>query len=861
MVKENTVGSLNHPASASEVSFEKWFSKQAADIPVTSVASVLLLAAEGATVPFIARYRKEQTGNLDEVAIRKVLEVKELWDEIIKRQTFIKQEIEKQGKLTEDLKKKILGAFDLDVLEDLYLPYKIKKKTKAEIAREAGLKEISEKLWSDLQAGVNFGVLDFEKQASEFISKEKGLATLEDVKNGLVDIFVEKLSEKLELRHWTRDKIFKEGFVWTEKGEKAAASSKFENYFDFTESISSLSEPRNSHRYLALRRGWKEEELRVRVGAPPASYSKENQAEKDKEVATHWESEIINQYLSHISPQKFVSPEKEFFEKVARTAYKVYVFSSIENEVHKKLKEIADTAAVQVFSDNLENLLLSAPFGAKNVLGVDPGQRTGSKLAVVDKSGKFLVSEIIQIHSLAEKKTASLTLARLIRENAIEAIAVGNGTGGREIESFIRQTLKEAAVTVPVVMVSEAGASVYSASTVAREEFPDLDLTIRGAISIARRFQDPLAELVKIDPKSIGVGQYQHDVSQNFLKKSLETVVDSCVNRVGVNLNTASSYLLSRVSGVGEAIAKTIVETRSEKGLFKNKNDLLEIPRLSKKTFELAAGFLRIPGGENILDNTGIHPERYSVIEKWAEKLGLSVKDLLGEKCSVLESQNEFKDEVGPFTFGDILSDLKKPGLDPRDTFVPFEFRPDINEMKDLKQDMLCPGIVTNVTNFGAFVDIGVHQDGLVHLSQLADRYIKDPREVVSPGDRVEVRVLEVDLVKKQIYLSLKKEQKKMATLTPSPKPVKRNESFNQVSPKRNPNQSTGFSSKPQGMSVSKKSDSRQGKKNDNFERPFSAKPPERKSSSSKNLTHNPFLDGLAKLQFSKDSLKGQNKK
>jgi uncharacterized protein len=803
--------------------FETWFSKQAPEIPASSVSSVLLLAAEGATVPFMARYRKEQTGNLDEVAIRKILEIKETWDEIIKRQTFIKSEIEKQGKLTDELKNKIVSTFDLDTLEDVYLPYKVKKKSKADVAREAGLKEISETLWSDLQAGKAFQWDTFEKQCQNFVNPDKKLGTVDDVKNGIADIFIEKLSEQAELRAWTREKVFKEGFVWSEKGEKAATPSKFDNYFEFTEAVSSLMEPKNSHRYLAMRRGWKEEELRVKVGAPPGPLSKENQKEKDKEVALAFEAEIVGKYVKEVTKQALSGKEKEYLEKVARTAFKVYVMTSVENEVHKKLKENADNAAVTIFSDNLENLLLAPPFGAKHVLGVDPGQRTGSKLAVVNKSGKFISSEVIHILSVPEKKTAALTVLRLVKEHSIEAIAVGNGTGGREIEAFIKGVLKEAGVAVPVVMVSEAGASVYSASTVAREEFPDLDLTIRGAISIARRFQDPLAELVKIDPKSIGVGQYQHDVSQNFLKKSLENVVDSCVNRVGVNVNTASPYLLSRVSGVGEAMAKAIVETRAEKGLFRTKLELMDIPRLSKKTFELASGFIRIPESTNPLDNTGIHPERYEVIQKWATELSLDLKSLVGEESQMLNEKTAFKEEVGPFTFEDILMELKKPGRDPRDPFVPFEFRPDINEIKDLKEGMVCPGLVTNVTHFGAFVDIGVHQDGLVHLSQLADRFIKDPREVVSPGDKVEVRVLSIDLAKNQIFLSMKKEQK---IQRPTPSPQDR-------------------PSKPQfsGKAPAKKAPQ-------NLEKP-NKQPP--KPASQKNLTHNPFLEGLSKLQFSKE--------
>jgi uncharacterized protein len=443
-------------------------------------------------------------------------------------------------------------------------------------------------------------------------------------------------------------------------------------------------------------------------------------------------------------------------KKAARFALRAHVVPAIENEVHKALREVADEAAIRVFAENVRKLLLSAPFGPKAVLGVDPGLRTGCKIAVVDDSGKYVGSTVMHLESAGGRSGGANMLAELVKKGGIRAVAVGNGTAGREAETVVRDVLTAAGMNVPVVMVSEAGASVYSASDVARDEFPDLDLTVRGAISIARRLQDPLAELVKVDPKSIGVGQYQHDVSPTALQKSLDAVVDSCVNQVGVNLNTASHLLLAHVSGIGPGLAKAIVEYRGKKGIFRSRQSLLEVPRFSAKVFEQAAGFLRIPEAEHPLDNTGVHPERYGSLEKLAERLGVPVAGLLGAGVQSVKASRELQQELGAFTFADVVKELEKPGRDPRESFVPFSYRQDIHTLQDLQPGMVCPGIVTNVTNFGAFVDIGVHQDGLVHISQLADKFVKDPREVVSPGDRVSVRVLDVKLDRQQIALSMK---------------------------------------------------------------------------------------------------------
>jgi len=724
------------------MNFESWFQAIHPNIPTSSAAAVLHLVSEGATVPFIARYRKEQTGNLDEVAIQQVIDGQERWDEILKRQTFIVGEIDRQQKLTPELKDKLLATFDLATLEDLYLPYKQKRKTKATAAKEAGLEPLAEWIWN---CGHGTEIPQpgqtLELWAFTFRNEEKSIHDAAAAIGGAQDILVERISETQELRQLVRRTTFERGVAATGKAEKAKPNSKYERYFNYYEPIQSLLQPQNSHRYLAIRRGWMEEELTLSLGGAP-------------DDATYEEG--LLRPFEHAACAVPDSPGAAVLLKAAKLALKGYVLPSIETEVHKALKEVADEAAIKVFAENVKKLLLASPFGPKAVLGVDPGIRTGCKLAVVDDSGKYVASTVIHLQSEGEKEKAKKLLGEVIQNGRIRAIAVGNGTAGRETEGFIRAALKDAGLTVPVVMVNESGASIYSASEVAREEFPDLDLTVRGAVSIARRLQDPLAELVKVDPKSIGVGQYQHDVAPHSLKKSLDLVVDSCVNAVGVNLNTASYHLLAHVSGIGPALAKKIVEHRNDKGLFRSREQLLEVSRFSKKTFEQAAGFLRIPGGEHPLDNTGVHPERYAVLEGLAGRLNKSVTDLLGRGVEFVKQVTELREEVGAFTFDDIVKELEKPGRDPRDEFVAFAYREDIHELKDLTPGMICPGVVTNVTNFGAFVDIGVHQDGLVHISQLSDRFVKDPRQVVSPGDRVKVRVLEVNLEKNQIALSMK---------------------------------------------------------------------------------------------------------
>lgn len=742
--------------------FETWFQSVRPEIHAPSAQAVLKLVEEGGTVPFIARYRKEQTGNLDEVAIQAVIDGKERWDEIIKRQTFILEEIERQGKLTPELKETIATTFNLESLEDLYLPYKQKRKTKATRAKEAGLEPLSQWIW-DCGHGTETPAADqtLESLAATFLNPEKGIADVEAAVQGAQDILTERLSELQDLRQFVRKTVLSTGCILTAKGDMAMENSKFEKYFSYHEAIPSLMQPQNSHRYLAMRRGWMEEELKLSIGGAPADLAFEENMLKAFEQAACTVPD---------------SPGAGVLLKAARLALKSYVLPSIENEAQSQLKAVADDAAIRVFAENVRKLLLASPYGPKAVLGVDPGIRTGCKVAVVDDSGKFIANFVMNLQSPSGQEQAKKLLTEVLRQNSIRAIAVGNGTAGRETELFVRTALAEQGHKVPVVMVNEAGASVYSASEAAREEFPDLDVTVRGAISIARRMQDPLAELVKIDPKSIGVGQYQHDVAPAALKKSLDLVVDSCVNLVGVNLNTASYHLLAHVSGIGPSLAKAIVTYRNEHGLFKSRQELMEVSRFSKKTFEQAAGFLRIPDSDHPLDNTGVHPERYPLLEEWAKHANKELKELLGRGVELIRNASELREQMGAYTFDDVVKELEKPGRDPREEFVPFHFREDIHELQDLKPGMMCPGIVTNVTNFGAFVDIGVHQDGLVHISQLSDRFVKDPREVVNPGDRVQVRILEVNREKKQIGLSMKSERPMRSERTERPERPARSE-------------------------------------------------------------------------------------
>ncbi len=731
---------LSLPTAAT---FESYLRTHRPQIPLAGAQAVLELAAEGATIPFIARYRKERTGNLDEVAIAAVIDLKEEFEELEKRRAFVREEIEKQGKLTPELETAIGAAPDRLALEDLYLPYKRKRRTKAALAREAGLEPLADWIWNcghgteQPQEGQTL-----ELWAFTFRNPEKEIETAERAIEGARDILVERLSERQDLRQLAREALFRKGVVRTEKGEKAKSPSKYDRYFDYREAVASLRKPEHSHRFLALRRGFVEEELKLRIEGPPED------ADFDARLVAAFEGAACT---------VADSPGAAVLREAGRLALFAYVKPSLEAEVLKELKTVADHAAIEVFAANVRDLLLAPPLGSRAVIGVDPGVRTGCKVAAVDASGRYVESAVFKTQTEEQKQKAKQLLVELLERQPPRAFAVGNGTAGRETERFLRDTVREAGKSVPVVLVSEAGASVYSASPIAREEFPDLDLTVRGAISIARRLQDPLAELVKIDPKSIGVGQYQHDVNPNALKRALDRVVDSCVNRVGVDLNTASRPLLSHVSGIGEALAAALVEHREKHGLFKSRRELLDVPRFGARAFEQAAGFLRVRGGDEPLDETGVHPERYEALRALAATLGKEVTALLGSGAAVVrEHVGELARAVGEFTAMDVIAELEKPGRDPRETFVPLEFREDVKELKDLQPGMECPGIVTNVTNFGAFVDVGVHHDGLVHVSQLGTRFFKDPHEAVKPGDHVKVRVLAIDLEKGQFSLSMR---------------------------------------------------------------------------------------------------------
>ena len=691
------------------------------------VKQTITLLEEGATVPFIARYRKEATGELDEVQVRllqeRLIYFKELDD---RRQTILKS-IDEQGKLTADLKEKILSSRQKTELEDLYLPYKPKRRTKATIAKEQGLEPLADKI-------IQADGAPLEELAAAFVNAEAGVENVTGALQGAGYILAEAFADTAEARAIVRERTWEEGLFCSQPARgKEGSVSKFEMYYDFSEPLKQIP----SHRMLAMRRGEKEEILRLQVSAP--------------------EEDILGRLAQLLIPP--VNPYQEWLNEVIKDAYGRLLAPSIEVELRLQAKQNADEEAIKVFAENLRNLLLAAPAGSLRVLGVDPGLRTGSKLAAVDGTGRFLEHVTIYPHTGAGRVEAARTdLLRIIDQQQVEMIAIGNGTASREMDQFVRMVLKDAGKKLPVVMVSEAGASVYSASDIAREEFPDLDLTVRGAISIARRLQDPLAELVKVDPKSIGVGQYQHDVSQAALKKALDNVVESCVNYVGVDLNTASGSLLSFVSGIGTSLAKAIVRYRDSNGSFATRKQLLEVSRFGQKAFEQAAGFLRIRNSEQVLDNTAVHPERYALVEKIAADAGFELKKLISEPALLdkIDLKRYVSDEVGLPTLRDIIAELKKPGRDPRETFVSTSFREDVTEVKDLKEGMTLNGVVTNVAAFGAFVDVGVHQDGLVHISQLSDTFVKDPNRVVKVGQQVQVRVLEVDLQRKRISLTMR---------------------------------------------------------------------------------------------------------
>lgn len=702
---------------------------EATGLKAFQVEHTVELLQEGATVPFIARYRKEHTGELDEVQIRAVEEQFAYFCELEERKVTVLKSIDEQGKLTPELRERIENSRQKTEVEDLYLPYKPKRRTKATIARERGLEPLADIIAAqELTAGTP------EEAALPFVALDREVPDAAAALEGAGHILAERLSDDADARAMVRRLTGEQGImtsrVATEFKEQV---TKFEMYYDFQEPLKAIP----SHRMLAMRRGEKESVLFLSITAPV------------EQILAGLKSRLI------LRSSVFTS----LLERVAEDAYKRLIAPSIEVELRLESKERADEAAITVFARNLRELLLAPPAGGKRVLGIDPGFRTGSKLAVVDETGRFREHVTVYPH-IGEGRLpqAKQDLLRLVETHDIEMVAVGNGTAGREMEIFVKETLAGVGKQLPVVSVSEAGASVYSASEIAREEFPELDLTVRGAISIARRLQDPLGELVKVDPKSIGVGQYQHDVNQAMLKKSLDGVVESCVNYVGVDLNTASWALLSYVSGVGPSLAKAITRYRDDNGSFDSRKALLKVPRFGAKAFEQAAGFLRIRNGKHPLDNSAVHPERYALVEAMAADLKISLAQLMKDAARVaeIELKRYVTGEVGLPTLNDIVAELKKPGRDPRSQFQTVAFRDDIREIGDLKEGMILQGAVTNVTAFGAFVDIGVHQDGLVHISHLAGRYVKDPNDVVKAGQIVKVKVLSADPQRKRIALSIK---------------------------------------------------------------------------------------------------------
>lgn len=697
------------------------------------VAKALELMDQGGTIPFIARYRKDQTGTLNEIELRDIQHRREYLQELEERKATILKSIEEQGKLSPELKAQIESCKDKTNLEDLYAPYKPKKRTRATIAKECGLEPLARTIMAQEET-----TNTPEEIGRIYLSEEKGLADPKAAIAGACDILAEEVADNAEFRQYLRLQIEKQG-VMTSKVRKEfeKQDTKFKNYYAFSEPVSKIP----SHRMLALRRGEKEKVLRLAIEMP------------DAELVSYLQRQII----------KGDSIWKPYLEDMCKDAWERLLKTSLESEVRLLLKDKAEEEAFKVFSKNLQDVLLAPPAGHKAVLALDPGFRTGCKVAVLDKNGKFIDHGVIFPHE-PQKKVAEAGdyIASLVEKYDIDLIAIGNGTASRETDAFVASIAHKFKGKKPArVVVSEAGASVYSASPIAIQEFPNEDVTTRGAISIGRRLQDPLAELVKVDPQSIGVGQYQHDVNQRELKKRLDEVVESCVNMVGVDLNSASAPLLTHVAGVSATLAENVVKFREENGAFKSRQDVLKVKGFGPKAFEQSAGFLRIPGAENPLDCSAVHPENYGLVERMAEKAGVAVKDLVGNASAIksLSPEEFLSDTVGKHTLEDIFSELEKPSRDPRKEFRYAKFDDKIKSINDLVTGSWMEGVVTNVANFGAFVDIGVHQDGLVHVSEISDKFVEDAKTVLTVGDVVKVRVLGVDAGQKRISLSMKQEQ------------------------------------------------------------------------------------------------------
>ena len=694
------------------------------NISVKQTEAVLALFEEGATIPFIARYRKDKTGNLDEVQIQQIQDEAKFQKEFAERKAFIEKTIEEQGKMTETLQGRINAATTLNELEDIYLPYKPKRKTKAQTARENGLEPLSVLIFAQTEADINAA-------AAKYLNGN--VKTVEDALQGARDIIAEQVNEDANVRAKMR-RLFEHDSLLISKvlADKEEAAAKYKDYFDYSERISKVP----GHRGLAVLRGFMEGFLRIAIEPEETEALEllEDQFKPDNSMGYDGERESTK----HV-------------RRALKDAYKRLLQPSLESEFRMLMKQRSDEEAINVFAENLRQLLLSSPLGSKRLLALDPGYRTGCKTVALDEKGELQDTTVIYVHELNRMYDAEQTVRSYVKKYNIEAIAIGDGTAGRETEKFI----KGLELGLPVFLVNEDGASVYSASEVAREEFPDQDVTVRGAVSIGRRLMDPLAELVKIDPKSIGVGQYQHDVNQTRLKEKLDATVVSCVNQVGVNLNTASKHLLSYVSGIGDTLAKNIVTYRNEIGRFESRDQLMKVPRLGGKAFEQCAGFLRIKDGRQPLDGSAVHPESYNIVQQIAADLGVQTEELIGNEKLLNTADFKKYSAFGELTVKDIIAELKKPGLDPRQQATSFEFA-NIYKIEDVKVGDVLPGIVTNLTKFGAFVDLGVKQDGLVHVSEIAHKYITDPAEALKLNQQVQVKVLEVDIARKRIALSIK---------------------------------------------------------------------------------------------------------
>jgi uncharacterized protein len=705
-------------------------------VHVNQINAAVALLDEGSTVPFIARYRKEVTGGLDDTQLRLLEERLSYLRELEARRIVILESIASQDKLTPALEAAINAAETKTLLEDLYLPFKPKRRTKAQIAREAGLEPLTQDI-------LNNRNLSPEELAAKYVNAEKGVADVVAALEGARQIIMEDLSENAPLLAELREQVWQQGVMHVQvvKGKETEAE-KFKDYFDFREPLQKMP----SHRILAMLRGHNEECLTLNL-----------QPAQDEKVG----HELCVQKVSRqLNIKDNSQPANIWLAETARLAWKNKLFTRLGLDLKSQLREAAETEAIKVFAHNLRDLLLASPAGAKVTMGLDPGIRTGVKVAIVDKTGKVVATDTIYPHQPRNDWHGSISkLAKLIAEHGVELVSIGNGTASRETDALVADVLKHhSELKFNKIVVSEAGASVYSASELAAKEFPDLDVSIRGAVSIARRLQDPLAELVKIDPKAIGVGQYQHDVNQTQLAKMLNNVVEDCVNKVGVDVNTASVSLLKQVSGLSASVSENIVAFRNEKGAFKNRTQLKKVPRLGEKAYEQAAGFLRIMNGDNPLDASAVHPEAYPVVENIIKNTGKSIRDLIGQPAFLrgLNAANFTNEHFGVPTVTDILQELEKPGRDPRPEFKSVEFKAGVEKISDLEVGMRLQGVVTNVANFGAFVDVGVHQDGLVHISQLADKFVKDPREIVKTGDVVTVTVTEVDAPRKRIALTMK---------------------------------------------------------------------------------------------------------